>query len=231
MSQELKVADLTITSPAFETHRPIPDRHASTGEDLAPELRWSGAPSGTKAFAVVVHDPDAPLVDGFTHWVAYGIAGDAIGNPVGEAVDERGIGIVDDDGESLRPRRRSAPAQFGREVLAGTRMPVGNRSMRLEGGRGNREICDLQFLAHAATLRASPSRALPRPGARRAARRANRQRLRTQAPATGVVWVTSWPCGQDPRPKPGCRRRRDLRHEARGGVTGVDCGAGAVLLR
>src|SRR5665213_1236427 len=171
MSQELKVADLTITSPAFETHRPIPDRHASTGEDLAPELRWSGAPSGTKAFAVVVHDPDAPLVDGFTHWVAYGIAGDAIGNPVGEAVDERGIGIVDDDGESLRPRRRSAPAQFGREVLAGTRMPVGNRSMRLEGGRGNREICDLQFLAHAATLRASPSSALP----------ARRLRLRTSA--------------------------------------------------
>jgi Raf kinase inhibitor-like YbhB/YbcL family protein len=83
MSQQLKVADLTITSPAFETHRPIPDRHVSTGEDLAPELRWSGAPSGTKAFAVVVHDPDAPLVDGFTHWVAYGIAGDATGLPEG----------------------------------------------------------------------------------------------------------------------------------------------------
>ena len=83
MSQKLKVADLTITSPAFETHRPIPDRHASTGEDLAPELRWSGAPSGTQAFAVVVHDPDAPLVDGFTHWVAYGIAGDATGLPEG----------------------------------------------------------------------------------------------------------------------------------------------------
>ena len=83
MGQELKVADLTITSPAFETHGRIPDRHASTGEDLAPELRWSGAPSGTKAFAVVVHDPDAPLVDGFTHWVAYGIAGDATGLPEG----------------------------------------------------------------------------------------------------------------------------------------------------
>src|ERR1017187_10126253 len=83
MGQELKVADLTITSPAFETHRPIPDRHASTGEDLAPELRCGGAPAGTKAFAVVVHDPDAPLVDGFTHWVAYGIAGDATGLPEG----------------------------------------------------------------------------------------------------------------------------------------------------
>ena len=40
-------------------------------------------PEGTKAFAVVCHDPDAPLVDGFTHWVAYGIPGDATGLPEG----------------------------------------------------------------------------------------------------------------------------------------------------
>jgi hypothetical protein len=39
----------------------------------------------------------------------------------------------------------------------------------------------------------------------------------TQTSATGVVWVASWPCGQDSRPKPGCHRRRDLCHEARGG--------------
>jgi Raf kinase inhibitor-like YbhB/YbcL family protein len=83
MSQELNVADLKITSPAFASHKRIPDRHASTGEDLAPELSWTGVPSGTKAFAIVVHDPDAPLVDGFTHWVAYGIAGDAEGLPEG----------------------------------------------------------------------------------------------------------------------------------------------------
>ena len=53
------------------------------GEDVAPALEWSGAPDGTKAFAVVVHDPDAPLVDGFTHWVAYNIPGDATGLPEG----------------------------------------------------------------------------------------------------------------------------------------------------
>src|SRR5665213_2521082 len=90
MSQELKVADLTITSPAFETHRPIPDRHASTGEDLAPELRWSGAPSGTKAFAVVVHDPHAPLGDGFIHWVASGVAGNAAVQAKGGCVARAG---------------------------------------------------------------------------------------------------------------------------------------------
>jgi len=42
-----------------------------------------GRPGKHQAFAVVCHDPDAPLVDGFTHWVAYGIAGDATGVPKG----------------------------------------------------------------------------------------------------------------------------------------------------
>lgn len=36
-------------------------------------------PDGTLSFAVVMHDPDAPLVDGFTHWVLYGIPGDLSG--------------------------------------------------------------------------------------------------------------------------------------------------------
>ncbi|MEJ7798422.1 MAG: YbhB/YbcL family Raf kinase inhibitor-like protein [Solirubrobacteraceae bacterium] len=83
MPQKLNVADLELHSPAFGQHERIPRRHADDGENVAPMLQWSGAPAGTKAFAVVVHDPDAPLVDGFTHWVAYGIAGDATGVPEG----------------------------------------------------------------------------------------------------------------------------------------------------
>jgi phosphatidylethanolamine-binding protein (PEBP) family uncharacterized protein len=67
MAQELNVADLRISSPAFDDHRPIPARHTSDGDDISPALEWSGAPDGTKAFAIVVHDPDAPLVDSFTH--------------------------------------------------------------------------------------------------------------------------------------------------------------------
>ena len=83
MAQELNVADLKLTSPAFDHHRAIPARHSGDGDDVSPELMWSGAPEGTKAFAIVVHDPDAPLVDGFTHWVAYGIPGDANHLPEG----------------------------------------------------------------------------------------------------------------------------------------------------
>ena len=83
MPQELNVQDLKITSDAFGHHEAIPAKHSTEGEDVAPALEWTGVPDGTKAFAVVVHDPDAPLVDGFTHWVAYGIDGTATGIPEG----------------------------------------------------------------------------------------------------------------------------------------------------
>ncbi len=83
MAQELNVADLRISSPAFDGHGRIPERHTGDGEDVAPALEFRGVPEGTKAFAVVMHDPDAPLVDGFTHWVAYKIPGDATGIPEG----------------------------------------------------------------------------------------------------------------------------------------------------
>ena len=79
MAQKLNVADLRVSSPVFGTHGRIPERHTGEGEDVSPPLEWSGAPQGTRSFAVVVHDPDAPLVDGFTHWVAYGISADAGG--------------------------------------------------------------------------------------------------------------------------------------------------------
>jgi Raf kinase inhibitor-like YbhB/YbcL family protein len=88
MPQKLNVADLRIKSPAFEGHKRIPDKFTTNGENVSPPLEWSGAPEGTEAFAIVVHDPDAPLVDGFTHWVAYGI------EPATTSLPEGGEGVV-----------------------------------------------------------------------------------------------------------------------------------------
>jgi Raf kinase inhibitor-like YbhB/YbcL family protein len=91
MPQKLNVANLKISSPAFGHHKRIPERHTGDGEDVAPELAWDGVPDGTEAFALVVHDPDAPLVDGFTHWVAFGIPGDARGLPEGGGDARSGV--------------------------------------------------------------------------------------------------------------------------------------------
>ena len=84
MAQRFFVENFEISSPAFGSHERIPDKHTSNGEDISPEISWSGVPEGTKSFAVVVHDPDAPMVEGWSHWVAYNIPGDATGLAEGE---------------------------------------------------------------------------------------------------------------------------------------------------
>lgn len=72
------LSNMQLSSSAFSQAGQIPKKHTGEGEDVSPALSWSGAPDGTKAFAVVCHDPDAPLVSGngtygFVHWVLYNI--------------------------------------------------------------------------------------------------------------------------------------------------------------
>src|SRR4030042_987507 len=47
-----------------------------TGENVAPELQWSGAPGDTRSFALTVYDPDAPTGSGFWHWQIFNIPAD-----------------------------------------------------------------------------------------------------------------------------------------------------------
>lgn len=61
-----------LTSPAFMHGGTIPRAHTCDGDDAVPPLTWSGAPDGTRGFALVVDDPDAPRGT-FTHWLVYDI--------------------------------------------------------------------------------------------------------------------------------------------------------------
>lgn len=72
---------LTLDSPAFGHGDRIPDRHTPNAENVSPELRWQGAPDGAAEYAVICHDPDAPLTRGYVHWVTYGIPGEATSLP------------------------------------------------------------------------------------------------------------------------------------------------------
>ncbi len=64
--------NISIFSTAFAEGQPIPDQYTCAGPDVSPPLTWSNAPVGTKSFALITDDPDAPLGT-WVHWVLYNL--------------------------------------------------------------------------------------------------------------------------------------------------------------
>ena len=91
------LSDMKLTSEAFDAGGAIPTRHTGEAEDVSPSMAWADAPDGTRSFALICHDPDAPLVKpgtyGFVHWVLYGIPGSATG--LAEGVGDYVQGVND----------------------------------------------------------------------------------------------------------------------------------------
>jgi Raf kinase inhibitor-like YbhB/YbcL family protein len=86
------LSKLSLTSTAFQDGQAIPAQYTCDGADQPPPLAWDDPPAGTKSFALVVDDPDAPSGT-FRHWAAFNIPGSARSLQAGafdEAVNDFG---------------------------------------------------------------------------------------------------------------------------------------------
>ena len=64
-------AILRLEGTSFTNEGAIPRQFTCDGADDSPELHWPSPPAGTRSFAILMSDPDAPI--DFTHWLAYNI--------------------------------------------------------------------------------------------------------------------------------------------------------------
>ncbi|MFK0251136.1 YbhB/YbcL family Raf kinase inhibitor-like protein [Amycolatopsis azurea] len=111
-----EVPSFTLTSSSVVDGAAwAPDQLA--GKDVSPQLSWSGAPLGTKSYAVTVYDPDAPTGSGFWHWAVADI-------PAG--ITELPEGAGDDTGSGLPEGAFQLPNDARVARFLGAAPPVGH---------------------------------------------------------------------------------------------------------
>lgn len=120
-------APFTLSSRDFQPNGTLHDDQAysgmgCTGQNVSPELRWSGAPANAKSFALLVHDPDAPTGGaGWWHWIIYDI-------PAGTDRLARGAGR--EDGSAMPPGAASVANDYGTKGYGGPCPPEGDKPHR-----------------------------------------------------------------------------------------------------
>lgn len=120
-------ARCTLTSADFRPNGAISMEQVfggfgCTGKNISPALTWSGAPEGTKSFALLVHDPDAPTGGaGWWHWLVINIPASATGlaKDAGKA-----------DGTGLPAGAVHVSTDFGGPGWGGPCPPVGDKPHR-----------------------------------------------------------------------------------------------------
>ena len=121
-AQPFKLASADIKPNGTIAEAQVFNGFGCSGQNVSPALSWSGAPKGTKSFALLVHDPDAPTGGaGWWHWVVVDI-------PASVTALEKGAGKA--DGAGLPPGAVQVPTDFGAPGWGGPCPPAGDKPHR-----------------------------------------------------------------------------------------------------
>jgi Raf kinase inhibitor-like YbhB/YbcL family protein len=123
---DAQAAGFTLASPTIKpgsmlTEAQVFNGFGCSGKNVSPALKWSGAPAGTKSFALTVYDPDAPTGSGWWHWVVYNI-------PAGTTELAEGAGTA--DGKGLPAGIVQGRTDFGAPGFGGACPPKGDKAHR-----------------------------------------------------------------------------------------------------
>lgn len=115
-----------LKSPDIAPGAKIADKHVfkgfgCAGGNVSPARQWSGAPAGTKSFAITVYDPDAPTGSGWWHWVVFNI-------PANVTQLEQGAG--DPSGAKLPAGTVQSRTDFGAPGYGGPCPPQGSSAKK-----------------------------------------------------------------------------------------------------
>ena len=118
--------DLSLTSSQFNDGDYLTSKEefagfGCEGQNLSPSLSWSGAPAGTKSFALTVYDPDAPTGSGWWHWIVVDLPATTTSLP-------EGAGAA--DGSKLPQGALQVRTDFGAPGYGGPCPPAGDHPHR-----------------------------------------------------------------------------------------------------